>query len=791
MGSENEVTAAWKSQSDALAARFGVVLEAAPDAMVITNPDGLMVLVNRNAERMFGHARGGMVGAPLDALIPDRARMRHAEHHREFFAHPRRRPMSRCSRLGGRRRDGSTFDVDIALTPIETPEGSFVVAAIRDTSEREEIVRRQEAENEARRAQERLARVVASSPAVLYSIRVEAAAFSLDWISDNVERLLGYTAEEALGPDWWVERLHHEDRARVLAEVGQIRERDLVQHEYRFRRRDGAYRWMRAEIRLLRDAAGEPVEAVGSWTDVTSNKEAEIRQRESAQRYRLLFESNPHPMYVFADGTLAFLAVNDAAVQHYGFSREEFLRMTLPDIRRPEELPALLAGIARARAATETGKLLGTFEHLRKDGSLVQMEIAATAIDFEGRPAWLVLAADVTEKRALEAQLLHAQKMEAVGHLAGGIAHDFNNLLGVITGYTELLIRELAAGSRARRRAEEIQRAADRAAALTRQLLAFGRRQVLRPSLLDLNAVVADVEKMLGRLISESIQIRVNPGPGLGMVRADAGQLEQVLLNLAVNARDAMPSGGRLLIETWNADLDAAYARQHPEVPAGRYVGISVSDTGHGMDARTMARIFEPFFTTKAEGKGTGLGLSTVYGIVRQSGGTVEVESRTGEGSTFRVYLPRVDEKPAREAQAACAAPAGGTERVLVVEDAPSLRSLIHELLDSAGYSVSEAAAPDTALALLASENPAVDVVLTDLVMPGMTGQEFAARLRAAHPSVAVVFMSGYSEQAAAAGAFLDPGTPFLQKPFTLDSLLRAVRAAVDAKKGNPCPASC
>jgi CheY-like chemotaxis protein len=366
-----------------------------------------------------------------------------------------------------------------------------------------------------------------------------------------------------------------------------------------------------------------------------------------------------------------------------------------------------------------------------------------------------------------------------VGQLAGGVAHDFNNLLGVIHGYAELVLRELPAEARERKRVEEIIRAAERAAALTRQLLAFGRRQILQPEILDLNQVVAGMEKMFGRLISEDIQIVVSRAEPLGRVKADAGQVEQVLMNLVVNARDAMPGGGRLVIETANVTLDENYARAHPDVKPGRFVLLAVSDTGHGMDSATMARIFEPFFTTKPEGKGTGLGLSTVYGIVRQSGGAVGVYSEPGHGTTFKVYLPAVDAELTIAEPVATPTPPSGSETILVVEDSASLRELIRELLESVGYSVIDAEGPEAALGTLESASTHVDLLLTDMIMPKMSGPDLRWRVKALQPHIRVVFMSGYSRQAAVDQGTLEAGDLFLQKPFTLDALTNTVRRAL------------
>ena len=360
-------------------------------------------------------------------------------------------------------------------------------------------------------------------------------------------------------------------------------------------------------------------------------KLAESALREGEKRYRMLFESNPQPMWVHALDSLAFLAVNEAAVRHYGYSRDEFLGMTTKDLEDAVEVPEHPVNGANVS------------KHRKRDGTRIDVEVAAHGLLFDERPARLVLAQDITERRRLEDQLRQAQKMEAVGRLAGGVAHDFNNLLTAIIGYADLLSVESSQDSARRNELEEIRKAAERAASLTRQLLAFSRQQILQPKVLDLNQVVSNMSNLLHRLIGEDIELQTALEPGVDPVRVDAGQIEQVILNLALNARDAMPRGGKLTIETANADLDDAYARGRAAVNPGSYVMLAVSDTGVGMSAETQARLFEPFFTTKELGKGTGLGLSTVYGIVKQSGGNIWAYSVLGKGTTFKVYLPRAE----------------------------------------------------------------------------------------------------------------------------------------------------
>ncbi len=440
-------------------------------------------------------------------------------------------------------------------------------------------------------------------------------------------------------------------------------DRDRLVQEYRFRHQDGKYRWLRDEKRLLRDAAGKPVEVVGSW-------------------------------------------------------------------------------------------------------------------------------ADITERKLLEDQFRQAQKMEAVGRLAGGVAHDFNNLLTVITGYSELVLGQLRAADPLHGFVEQIRQAGDRAAGLTRQLLAFSRKQVLMPATLDLNFLMKEMEKMLHRLIGEDIDLLVNPHVPLWPIKADPGQVEQVLMNLVVNARDAMPQGGKLTIETGNVVLDASYVGRHPEVQPGEYVLLAVSDTGCGMDAATQARIFEPFFTTKGD-KGTGLGLATVYGIVKQSGGSIDVYSELGVGTAFKIYLPHDREQRAEsKSSPGLKATTRGTETVLLAEDEPGVRSLAKFVLESNGYMVLEAKNGGEALLLCEQYEGPIHMLVTDVVMPQLSGPKLAERLLALRPKMKVLYLSGYTDDAIVHHGVLNSGTPFLQKPFTPASLALKVREVLDSSETPPSRAS-
>jgi PAS domain S-box-containing protein len=389
---------------------------------------------------------------------------------------------------------------------------------------------------------------------------------------------------------------------------------------------------------------------------------------------------------------------------------------------------------------------------------------------------------DVAERRSLERQLVQAQKMEAIGRLAGGVAHDFNNLLTIITGYSDLLLNEMQSGSQFRGHIEEVKKAADRAAALTRQLLAFGRRQILAPQVLNLNKIVADMDKMLRRLIGEDIDLVTKLEPALSQTKVDPGQVEQVIMNLAVNSRDAMSEGGKLTIETANAELDENYARRHAMAAPGPYVMLAVSDTGCGMDAETQSHIFEPFFTTKEQGKGTGLGLATVYGIVKQIGGEIWVYSEPAHGTTLKVYFPQAEgaEQTVRSPKTVSTSPRG-SEAILVVEDEEAVRSLVRRVLESQGYAVMTAATAEEAAHLCEQHPGTINLMLTDVVMPGMSGRKLAQHLGFSRPEMKVLYMSGYTDNAIVHHGVLDVGTQFLQKPFTPDAILRKVREVLDS----------
>jgi hypothetical protein len=527
-----------------------------------------------------------------------------------------------------------------------------------------------------------------------------------------------------------------------------------------------------AEARLYEKLAEDVSEALDSIESKRAKTEAHSALIGSERRYRDLFELNPQAMWVFDVETLRFLAVNNAAVRSYGYSRDDFLAMTVKDIRPAEDVPALLEEVATAIAEEGGYRPRGQWRHIRKDGSLIYAEVSANDIDFEGHPARLVMVVDVTDRRRLEAQLTEATRLEAMGNLAGGIAHDFNNLLTAVNGYADILIGELEGDERVES-AREIRRAGARAAELTHQVLAFSRRQPLAPRPVDLNSVVTSVTQMLRRLIGEQIRLVTDLDSSPVVVRADQGQLEQVLVNLAVNSRDAMPGGGVLEIRVRGLQDVAALGWDM----AGPGVLLTVADTGTGMDEATLARAFEPFFTTKEVGKGTGLGLATVYGLVRQSGGQIWAESAVGSGTKLSVLFPLIDATPEETAgPRAATLEIGEGSCILVVEDDAAVRRFVVAALENAGYRVLVAASPAQALVLWDGLRETIDVLVTDLVMPGENGRDLAARLLASRPSLRVVLMSGYD----ATLSEIESGSHvhLLGKPFGADELAAAVRNA-------------
>jgi len=518
-----------------------------------------------------------------------------------------------------------------------------------------------------------------------------------------------------------------------------------------------------------------------------------IYQQLQIYRFRMHLVAQDELFYLIgehADDMIAVVTVDGRRLYNspsyekvLGYSAEELEKTSAYEQIHPDDLPAVRAAAQEARTSGVGRRLEYRIRH--KNGAWRVLESTASAVrDKEGKVEKLVIVnRDITERRDLERQLVLSQRLEAVGKLSGGIAHDFNNLLGVIIGYTEALQESIRPEDPMRDAIDEIHKAGQRAATLTQQLLAFSRKQVLEPKILDANAIIADMQKMLHRLIGEDIALKFESGAELGSVKADRGQLEQVILNLAVNARDAMPQGGELTISTSNAELTEKDTLQYRYVIPGEYVLLKVSDTGTGMDAQTQSHIFEPFFTTKEKGKGTGLGLATVYGVVKQSEGYIWVDSAVGKGTTFRIYLPRAKgtaQETALEKENTKRTVQAGT--ILLVEDEESLRKLTRKILADVGYAVLEAGNAEEAIQVATASSGTIDVLLTDVVMPGISGGELAKKLSAEFPHIRVLFMSGYTDGAIEVRGNLKPGLVVLRKPFTRDALLHAIEDAMAAR---------
>ena len=581
-----------------------------------------------------------------------------------------------------------------------------------------------------------------------------------------------------------------QDLPRLLEDVAHVRTHRQYSGQWRHRLKDGRIIDVRVNSHTLKFCGRKAALVV--IHDITQQERNQEALKEAEQKYRHLFEKAV--VGIFQSTPLGrFTSVNDSLARMLGYDSPADVIETIHDIEkqfyvdsnRRQEFKHLL----------ENNDLLEGFEIevYRKDRTKMWISASVRAIrESGGVVSYEGSLEDISRRKLLEEQFQQSQKMEAIGRLAGGVAHDFNNAIGVITGYSELLQLRLSPTDPLHKYADEIAKAGQRAASLTRQLLAFSRKQVIQPQVLDLDTIVGEMDKMLCRLIGEDIQITFSHEPGLAPIKADLGQIEQILMNLAINARDAMPQGGKLFIHTANVDLDETYSRQHAYVKEGRYVMLSFSDTGCGMDKLTQAKIFDPFFTTKEAGKGTGLGLSTVYGIVKQNGGYIWVYSELAKGATFRIYFPRTaGVEHGREADEIQPLPPHGTETILLVEDEDPLRQLARTCLETGGYKVLSVPDAKAALELMEQNPETIDLLLTDVIMPGMSGRELANIVCKRRPGIKVLFMSGYTNDLIAQYGVLEAGTLLLEKPFTLYSLLDKVDSALQTTARAAAAASC
>ena len=603
---------------------------------------------------------------------------------------------------------------------------------------------------------------------------------AITYVSQAATRLLGYGVPELTGTNA-LGFLHPDDLALTERLCRQLLDQPgtPIRTELRARHKDGSYHLVEAvAVNRLDDPAVGAV--VANWRDITERLRAEQALRNSEQSYRSLVDGVRDVIFALSPGG-EVTSLNPAFEEMTGFPPAEWVGRPFEAFVHPDDVPLALDLFGRVLQGEPRPTI--QFRILTRAGTYRVAEFSATAQLRDGRLTGILgIGRDVTERLGLEQQLRQAQKMEAVGRLAGGIAHDFNNILTAITGHADLLLEDLGHHDPRRADVDEIRRSAERAAGLTRQLLAFSRQQVLQPKVVDLNALVLDMDKLLRRLIGEDVELATVLDPTLGRVTADPGQLEQVIVNLAVNARDAMPQGGKLTLETRNIDLDSSYTLEHSLVKPGPYVQLTVSDSGIGMDEETQAHAFEPFFTTKPRGQGTGLGLAMVYGTVKQSGGFIWVYSEPGRGATFKIYLPRVD-APVESAAppAPVERPPRGSETVLLAEDEPAVRAIARQALERQGYTVLAAPSGADALALAAQHGATIHLLLTDVVMPGMSGRDLADRLTAQRPSIRVLYISGYTDNAIVRHGMLEPGLAYLQKPFRPDALVRKVREVLDA----------
>jgi two-component system, cell cycle sensor histidine kinase and response regulator CckA len=743
------------------------ILDTASEGICALNADGQLTYVNRRAAEMLGYeGPEALLGRRIvELMFPDDRR--ESSPGLEGW----KGGLQNQFDLRLQCRGGEELWVLASTSPILDQEGRFAGALVMFT----DVTARRRAERALRESEARYRRIVETANEGVW---MTDASWRTEYVNRVMAGMMGYRVEEMVGRTL-LSFVFEDDRDGVRRAIDPVRDGAREPVELRLRRKGGAEIWVTASTAQILDERGAIEGLLAMCSDITA------RRRAAAERARLnsaVEQAAEAIMMTKRDGTIVY--VNPAWQRLTGHSSTDVLgrtpRLLRADVQNPRVYSDLWETILDGRVWR------GELTNRHKDGSLYTWEETITPVrDESGRiTEFIAFGQDTSARRDLEARLRQSQKMEAVGRLAGGVAHDFNNLLTVITGYSERLLTGLADDDPLRKGAEAIKRSADRAASLTQQLLAFSRRQILAPKVLDLNHVVTNMNKLLRRLIGEDVELVTRPAADLGRIKADPNQIEQVIMNLAVNSRDAMPQGGTLTIETSNVLLDKAFAAQYLGLQPGPYVVLTVTDTGCGMDQETQSHLFEPFFTTKEQGKGTGLGLSTTYGIVKQSGGYIWAESEVGRGTTFRIYLPRIDEvtespAPAPEARTAPL----GSETILLVEDEEAVRHLLRDILLRYGYTVLEAENGPQAIAVCRAHSEPIHLVITDMVMPQMSGWEVADAVSALRPKARLIYMSGYIEHVVVEQRVLESGVAFLGKPFTPETLGRKVREVLDGER--------
>jgi two-component system cell cycle sensor histidine kinase/response regulator CckA len=768
------------------------VLDLLPDPVIITDAAGTVLRASASADTLLGYPAGGLTGQPVHAWLSGTGRseddlalpLTGADlAGSQLLLDASRNPIE--VRISAREtalddRDGLAFILTLrGLEAVPEPGGP---GASADSTTMQELV------DALRRNEERLAYATTAAHVGLFEHVQNAVPPPPPWWSPSLRAILSYDAERPADFAWFESRIHPEDAPVLQASLAQAHSPSgdgRVAVEYRWLHPEKGYRWLlirSATVFDEIDGQRVPLRGLGAIIDVTEQHVLE----EDRQRRAAILEATPD-FVAIADLDGHIIDLNGAARELLGMAPDAPASgLQLSELHAPGTVDRLWDE-AMPTAKAE-GSWSGETEFRRHDGEVVPVAQHLLAHrDAAGALGYLsTIARDLTKEKQLEAQFRQAQKMEAVGRLAGGVAHDFNNMLSVIFAYAELVQMDLGTDHVSSSSLQEIIRAARRAESLTRQLLAFGRRQILKPRVIDINEILAEFLPMITRLVDERIAVQVIPSQQPVTIKADPNQLQQVLLNLALNARDAMPEGGELTIEAFRGALENGPTARQLALPTGCHAVITVSDTGHGMDEHTQERIFEPFFTTKGPQAGTGLGLSTVMGIVRQSGGNVWVYSELGRGTTFKLYFPCTDEPAAQQVTASIPVAAPMTGVVLVAEDDGQVRAMVGNVLARAGFEVLSAAHPDEALALAAQYDGPIDLLLTDVVMPKLSGAALAEKLRARRPELPVLYTSGYTENTIVRRGVLDEGVNFLPKPITPGRLLEAVRTVLGLARPNP-----